>query len=218
MDRSPLIASPSWSGFDTARRSSTGATVGVKSAPVQLFIMPKDPKLGQFSDFGGIIGTLEERPSAGDDDSPGFEGARKVADTEELFDKLDKSPEESIDTAAYLKARLMDVFLGDWDRHGGQWRWIQVEKGKSAPWEPIPYDRDQVFVRYDGLLLDLARASSSPQLVNFGDHYSSTLGITWNARFLDRRLLVGVNRQVWDSLAREIQARLTDAVIDDAVR
>jgi len=193
------------------------AAVGVKSAPVQLFIMPKDPKLGQFSDFGGIIGTLEERPSAGDDDSPGFEGARKVADTEELFDKLDKSPEESIDTTAYVKARLMDVFLGDWDRHGGQWRWIQVEKGKSAPWEPIPYDRDQVFVRYDGLLLDLARASSSPQLVNFGDDYSSTLGITWNARFLDRRLLVGVNRQVWDSLAREIQARLTDAVIDDAV-
>jgi hypothetical protein len=66
------------------------------------------------------------------------------------------------------------------------------------------------------LLLDLAR-TTSPQLVNFGAHYPSTVGITWNARFLDRRLLVGVSRQVWDSLARDLHARLTDGVIDDAV-
>ena len=191
--------------------------VGVRSAPVRLFVMPKDPALGEFRDFAGIVGTLEERPSTADDEGPGFEGARKVADTEELYEKLDKSPEESIDTAAFLKARLMDVFLGDWDRHGGQWRWIKVERGKEAPWEPVPYDRDQAFVRYDGLLLALAR-TTSPQLVNFGYHYSSAIGITWNARFLDRRLLVGVPREGWDSLARDLQARLTDGVIDNAVR
>ncbi len=191
--------------------------VGVKVAPVQLFVMPHDPALGEFRDFGGIAGTLEERPSAADDDGPGFDRARKVADTEELFAKLDKDPGESIDTVAFLKARLMDVFLGDWDRHGGQWRWLKIEKGKEAPWEPVPYDRDQVFVRYDGLLLAVAR-TTSPQLVNFGNRYSSTLGITWNARFLDRRLLVGVRRQVWDSLARDLQARLTDRVIEEAVQ
>jgi hypothetical protein len=191
--------------------------VGVKVAPVQLFIMPNDPALGEFRDFAGIAGTLEERPSAADNDTPGFEGARKVANTEELFEKLDKDPRESIDTAAYLKARLMDVFLGDWDRHGGQWQWLKVEEGKEAPWEPVPYDRDQVFVRYDGLLLDIAR-TTAPQLVNFGNRYSSTMGITWNARFLDRRLLVGVRQQVWDSVARDLQARLTDPVIDDAVQ
>ena len=190
--------------------------VGVKSAPVQLFVMPKDPALGEFQDFGGIVGGMEERPSEASDESPGFEGARKVADTDELFDKLDKSPEERIDTTAFLKARLMDVFLGDWDRHGRQWRWLKIEQGKEAPWEPVPYDRDQAFVRYDGLLLDLAR-TTSPQLVNFGERYPSTIGITWNARVLDRRLLVGVRRETWDSVARDLQARLTDGVIDDAV-
>ena len=190
---------------------------GVKTSSVQIFIMPNDPALGEFRDFAGVIGTLEERPTATDEDSPGFEGARKVADTEELFEKLDKDPRESIDTVAYLKARLMDVLLGDWDRHGGQWRWLKTEEGKEAPWEPVPYDRDQVFARYDGLLLDLARVSGFPQLVNFGKSYPSTMGITWNARFLDRRLLVGLPRQVWDSAARDLKARLTDGVIDDAV-
>jgi hypothetical protein len=192
--------------------------VGVKAAPVQLFVMPNDPSLGEFRDFAGVVGALEERPSAADDDSPGFEGARKVADTQELFEKLDKDSRESIDTVAYLKARLMDVLLGDWDRHGDQWRWLKIEKGKEAPWEPVPYDRDQVFVRYDGLLLGVARAAGFRQLVNFGNGYSSNIGITWNARFLDRRLLVGLRREVWDSLARDLQARLTDPVIDGAVR
>ncbi len=192
--------------------------VGVKVAPVQIFVMPNDPALGEFRDFGGVLGTLEERPSAAGDDSPGFEGARKVADTDELFERLDKDPREHIDTVAYLKARLMDVLLGDWDRHGGQWRWVRVEGGKGAPWEPVPYDRDQVFARYDGLLLGLARISGFPQLVNFGNSYSSTMGITWNARFLDRRLLAGVRQQVWDSVARDLQARLADPVIDGAAQ
>ena len=192
--------------------------VGVRSAPPRLFVMPDDPALGEFRrDFAGTLGTLEERPSELSDDSPGFDSARKVVDTDELFDRLDQSPSERIDTLMFLKARLMDLFLGDWDRHGGQWRWIKVGEGKRAPWQPVPYDRDQAFVRYDGLLLGLAR-TGYPQLVNFGDDYPSTFGIAWNARFIDRRLLVGLERPVWDSTARDLAARLTDSVIDDAVR
>jgi hypothetical protein len=175
--------------------------VGVRSAPPRLFVMPDDPALGEFRrDFAGTLGTLEERPSELSDDSPGFDSARKVIDTDELFDRLDKSPSERIDTLMFLKARLMDLFLGDWDRHGGQWRWIKVGEGKRAPWQPVPYDRDQAFVRYDGLLLGLAR-TGYPQLVNFGDGYPSTFGIAWNARFIDRRLLVGLEQPVWDSAA-----------------
>lgn len=192
--------------------------VGVRVAPVKMFVMPHDPALGEFSDFGGMLGELEERPTSGDDDSAGFEGARKVADTYELFDKLDKDPQETIDTVAFLKARLMDVLLGDWDRHEKQWRWVKLEEGKDAPWEPIPYDRDQAFVRYDGLLLDFARVAGFPQLVNFGKDYPSTIGITWNPRYLDRRLLVGVSKQAWESSARELQSQLTDSVIAAAVQ
>ncbi len=192
--------------------------VGVRSAPPRLFVMPDDPALGEFRrDFAGTLGTLEERPSELSDDSPGFDSARKVVDTDELFDRLDQSPSERIDTLMFLKARLMDLFLGDWDRHGGQWRWIKVSEGRRAPWQPVPYDRDQAFVRYDGLLLGLAR-TGYPQLVNFGDDYPSTFGIAWNARFIDRRLLVGLERPVWDSTARDLAARLSDSVIDDAVR
>ena len=55
--------------------------------------------------------------------------------------------------------------------HGGAW----------DLWRPIPRDRDQALVRYDGALLDIAR-KVHPKLVNFGPEYPSVLGLAWNAQ------------------------------------
>jgi hypothetical protein len=179
--------------------------------------MPDDPALGQFrAEFANMLGTLEERPTEGDDDTPGFAGAHKVANTDELFARMDEDPREQIDARRFLTARLVDLLLGDWDRHAKQWKWIKVEEGKRAPWVPVPYDRDQAFVKYDGFLLMIGR-QNYPQLVDFSATYPSILGLTWNGRELDRRLLTGLEWPVWDSTARSIAARVTDSVIDVAV-
>jgi hypothetical protein len=180
--------------------------------------MPDDPALGEFrQEFAGMLGTLEERATEAEDGAPGFAGAVDVNDTDEMFEKLDRNPDERVNIRQYLAARLMDLFLGDWDRHEGQWKWIQVGS-KDANYQPVPYDRDQAFVRYDGFLLDLARMSGFPQLVDFGKSYPGMTGLHWNARFVDRRLLTGLEREVWDSVATTLQGKLTDPVIDDAVR
>ena len=190
---------------------------GVRGASPRLFVLPDDPSLGEFrAEFAGVLGTLEERPTDESKDRPGFLGARKVANSEELFERLDGDPEEGVDARAYLVARLMDVFLGDRDRHAGQWQWIKLEA--EGAWLPVAYDRDEAFSHYDGLLLDLARMTDFPQLVTFGDKYPSMLGLNWNARFIDRRLLAGLDRAVWNSVAQSLQSRLTDEVIDRAVR
>ena len=187
---------------------------GVLHAEPHLVWLPDDPALGEFrTDFGGLLGTIEERPT---DEGPGFAGADKIVSTEELFARLEHDQNERVDTRAYLTARLVDVFLGDWDRHQDQWRWARLGQGDAVPWTPIPRDRDQAFARFDGLLLGLARLSA-PQLVAFSSHYPSMVGLTWNARVVDRRLLSGLEWAVWDSVAGDLKGRLTDQVIDDAV-
>jgi hypothetical protein len=30
-----------------------------------------------------------------------------------------------VDARSYLKGRLFDMFLGDWDRHQSQWEWVR---------------------------------------------------------------------------------------------
>ncbi|HTC23618.1 MAG TPA: hypothetical protein VK688_04610, partial [Gemmatimonadales bacterium] len=201
---------------------------GVANAPPTLFVMPDDSALGEFrQQFAGMLGLLEERPSeaSGEDPSdasqehPGLAGVRKVADTDELFERLDRDPEHRVDTRAYLAARLMDDFLGDWDRHEGQWRWIKPEKGRTTPWEPIPYDRDQAFSHYGGFLAGLGRLEEPDAVfVKFGDRYPSPVTLNRTGRPLDLRLLDDLDWPTWDSIAHALQARLTDSVIDAAVR
>jgi hypothetical protein len=184
----------------------------------RLVELPDDPALGEFRrEFGGVLGTIEERQTVGPDGEPGVFGATKIVNTDELYERLEKHQDEQVDTRAFLSARLMDLFLGDWDRHQDQWRWARIGDAADVPWRPIPRDRDQAFSRYDGLLLSLARLSV-PQLVEFSPTYPSMVGLTWNARVLDRRLLSGLERPAWDSAAAALQAELTDSVIDLAVQ
>ncbi|HET9041068.1 MAG TPA: hypothetical protein VFN40_12900, partial [Gemmatimonadales bacterium] len=188
---------------------------GVLHSEPRLVVLPDSPELGEFrAEFAGLLGTIEERQT---DDGPGFAGASKIVSTEDLFERLEKHQDERVDTRAYLAARLVDLLLGDWDRHQDQWRWARLGDDRSSPWTPIPRDRDQAFARFDGLLLGLARLSA-PQLVEFSASYPSMVGLTWNARVVDRRLLTGLDWPTWDSTVSALQGLITDAVIDDAVR
>ncbi len=190
---------------------------GVLHVEPRLFAMPDSARLGEFrKDFAGMLGLLEERPDdAGE--GPAFADADKIVGSEKLFERLAKDPRESVDTRAFLKARLVDIFLGDWDRHRDQWRWARLERGKSSPWQPIPRDRDQAFARFDGLFPAIAR-NYVLQIVSFGEAYPDMVGLTWNGSELDRRFLVGLERPVWNEVVAELGKVFTDDVIEGAVR
>ncbi|HEX7023997.1 MAG TPA: hypothetical protein VF187_04180, partial [Gemmatimonadales bacterium] len=191
---------------------------GVLNAPPILVQMGDDPSLGEFrAEFAGLLGTIEERPRESASEGVTFAGASDIVSSEDLIKKLDDEPRVGVDAQAFLLARLTDVFLGDWDRHQDQWRWALVETAGRRRWLPIPRDRDQAFVRYDGFFPAQARRVS-PQVLNFGSDYGDIVGATWNGRDLDRRMLSGLERPVWDSIATLLTGRLTDEAISRAAR
>lgn len=186
-------------------------SAGVLHVTPTLVLMPDDPGLGTYrEEFAGTLGYVEEKP----DD--GFASAEEVVDSDELIDSLNAGSDNQVDARGFLRARLMDQLMGDWDRHRDQWKWAAVERGDRTVWRPIPRDRDQAFVRYDGLFLKLAR-QAHPKLVVFQPAYPSLLGLTWNGRDLDRRLLSGLSWADFDSVAADLVARISDAAIDSAL-
>jgi hypothetical protein len=189
---------------------------GVLVVETRFFALGDDPALGEFrEDFAGTLGTLSVYPQAVSETNPGFEGATEILDHLGLYARVRAGTSDRVDDRALLRARLVDVFLGDWDRHRKQWRWAKMP-GKDG-WQPIPEDRDQAFSRYDGIVLGLARPRQ-PIFVVFGPDYPSILGLTWNGWEQDRVLLTGLEWPVWEETARDLQRRLTDEVIERAAR
>jgi len=186
--------------------------------PVPILVaMPKDADLGEFgAEFSGKLGLLEEFPHV-PKKGPGFRGAAKIIDSDELLQLLNRDPAERIDAPALLTARLMDLLLGDWDRHPGQWKWARmpVDSGANGPWLPIARDRDMAFVTYEGLIGTVG-GFFSPASARY-DAGISIAGLTGNAITMDRRLLAGLSRATWDSVTARVTGRMTDAVIDAAV-
>jgi hypothetical protein len=184
-------------------------------APV-LVVLPDDPALGEFrQEFGGMLGTLELHPEEGKNGAPGFAGFRDVVDTDKLVPRLNASFDDRVQSREYLTARLLDLFLNDWDRHQGNWRWGTRDAHEPRRWTAIPKDRDQVFAWYGGVLLGVVRLGD-PRLIRFTDDYPLG-GLTQNGAELDRRILAELDRTAWSAIAREVQAGLTDSVIAAAL-
>ena len=180
-----------------------------------LVVMADDPRLGEFrKEFAGLPGTIEQYPTVPNGGGAAFAGAVKVLDAEELLDTLNKDPNIRVDDRTMLRARMVDLFIGDNDRHADQWRWAQVRAG--GPFQPIARDRDKVYLSYEGTILNLARLAA-PALVRFLPKYPNPTALFENATNFDRRILGGLDKSVWDSTARDLQRELTDAVLESSI-
>jgi hypothetical protein len=189
---------------------------GIPYVPHRLVVLPDDPALGEFrKEFAGVVGLLEQEIELKPPVTPGFERYSRFEDTDEMWARLDKHPEEKVDGRALLTARLFDVLLGDLDRHRDNWSWAKLRDAEL--WYPVPKDRDQAFAKYDGLLLTLLRPAH-PELVDFDSSYPRIFGLTWTGRHVDRRHLSELEWSAWEEVTRTLRERLTDAVIDEAVR
>ncbi|HET9777263.1 MAG TPA: hypothetical protein VFP77_11890 [Gemmatimonadaceae bacterium] len=181
----------------------------------ELVVMPDDPRLGKFrSHFAGLVGTIEERAET-PKDGPAFAAATKILESEDLIKEINKSPEDTVDTRSYLTARLVDMFLNDNDRHPGQWDWARYGSAGS-PWRPIPADRDKVIHSEEGFIPMLAGMAAT-KITPFESRYPPVAALITQAMEMDRRLLIGLNRQTWDSVAAALTRRISNVVIDSAV-
>jgi len=187
--------------------------VGVAAPRPVPAVMPNDPRLGQYRPmFAGRVGLFSVHPDEREGDRPGYGGYTRIIDSDDLYLDLGNNPGSSVDDRHFLRARLVDLLVGDWDRHSGQWRW-----GKDGThWRAIPEDRDWAFARMDGLVGGLARIFV-PRYVGFSAEYPAIGRLLEQADRIDHRVLNRLDRGQFLEVARQVQTTLTDSVIIHAV-
>jgi len=66
---------------------------------------------------------FEERPSGNREDVESFGSSKDIISTTDLFDEITDDHDNQVDQHHFLRSRLFDVYIGDFDRHEDQWRW-----------------------------------------------------------------------------------------------
>ncbi|MGO3182923.1 MAG: phosphoesterase [Aequorivita sp.] len=185
----------------------------------KLFYVPKQKALGMFNkDYGDELYMIVERPDKRFKGET-FDYPDNVESTDDLLEKLQRDEKYTLNEKAYIRARVFDMLVGDWDRHNDQWRFTQHDnEDGSVTFEPIPRDRDQVYSNFDGGLSDVIRAlfDTSRQFQVYGEELKHTKWFNSAGIKLDHALIQNYGREAWLKEATIIQNSITDAVVDSA--
>ncbi|GAA4318282.1 hypothetical protein GCM10023149_16300 [Mucilaginibacter gynuensis] len=149
--------------------------VGVPHTDPVIGVVADDPALGEYKKkFAGMVCLLEEREPVGHSES-----------TFKTEEKLIKTYDNRLDGEVMLKARLLDLLIGDWDRHEDQWRFKDSVNGSQTMFIPVPRDRDQVLHVTQGLFPLLASVSwLDPVLGDFNGEIPRVKWSLYKTRFI----------------------------------
>ena len=188
---------------------------GVLHVERHLVVLPDDEKLAEFREqFSGALGTIESFPML---ELRECEELGEAISTGELFGRLAKDNDDRVDAVSFLKGRLMDIYLGNWNRHADEWQWICAREGGVRIWKAVLRESDWAFARYDGLVPWLS-AKLIPQIQPFGEKLPKIVNFTWTGRDVDRRVLSTLDKSTWDSVTTFVVLSLGDSLIEDALR
>ena len=197
------------------------AALGVYHTNPRLVFVPNDPSLGKFRQvYANALYLLEERPDGNQKALATFGHSPEVVSTRRMLADIRMRSAARVEARTYLRARLLDMWLGDWSRREDQWRWASFPKPGSVTYRPIPRDRDQAFFHFDDGLVTRLVSWFVPKYHSFHATIrpSTVNGLTITARALDRTLLGTLSADDFRLEAEAMRASLTDAVIAKALQ
>lgn len=185
--------------------------VDVVTADPELYFIPDDPALGIYrKTFANTVAFLEDRDPTAD--------RTDTKSTNTVINKLWDDNDNHVIQKEVLKARVLDMLIGDFDRHPDQWKWGIEDTGKGKLYFPIPRDRDQAFFNSDGFFVKIVSYFAIPYLHGFKTDFHKINRFNEVAKNFDRVFLNQLDERDWTEVLDNFQQKMTDEVIINAVK
>ncbi|RWY49982.1 BamA/TamA family outer membrane protein [Mucilaginibacter gilvus] len=172
-------------------------------------VVADEPALGKYRQkFANTICLLEEREPGGESDN-----------TPKALGKIIEDNDNHFDGEAFLRARLLDLLVADWDRHEDQWRWLDKQKGNGKMYIGVPRDRDQVLHVAQGLFPSIASLSFiTPAIDNFSGEIPRVKYSIFKTRFIKPYIDAQITFEDWMRVTNAFVAAETDEVLEAGLR
>lgn len=186
----------------------------------ELYYVPKQKRLGNYNEsYGDELYLISIEPSEKSEGEELFKYPDEIETTEDILTKLRKTGDIFVDEENYIKSRLFDMLIGNWDRTLDNWRWAEYKnlQGKDV-FVPIPTVRDNAFSSFEGNILDITRSlfSGTKESHVYGKSLNDLQWFNKEGIILDRALIGNSGRNQWKYLAKVLQDSISDAVIEKA--
>ncbi|PQV50590.1 hypothetical protein CLV33_102454 [Jejuia pallidilutea] len=191
--------------------------VGIRHTSPKAVFLPKQENLGKYNEEYGNRLFLLEYETEGKINWTDIPNVIEIMDSDDLQKlKHEHGDKVAINKAEFIKTRLFDMVIGDWDRHGKQWGWIVEQKNDSFIAHPLAGDRDNAFFNIDGIVpILISNKYLVPEMRPFENDIDFFEGLVYP---IDRYFLLNTETSVFVQQAEELQNSLTDSVIDNAFK
>lgn len=182
----------------------------------EIFYVPRQPALGIHNEeYGDQLFELQAHAGSENKSFAQFGNPDEIISTFDLLEELREDPKARVDEDKYLRARLFDMLIGDWDRHQDNWRWAEYEDKEGKKYVPIPRDRDQAFSKYDGPLIRLIKLAEPRlrKMQSYDEDIKSIEWFNWSGYPIDLQILFKSDWKQWEEQVRKIQNTLTNEKI-----
>lgn len=182
--------------------------------------MPKQPALQHYNEtIGDDLFLFEERSTKDFKHMDSFGNPDDIVSKDEVMNNLIKDEKYKIDHSQYIKTRLFDMWLGDWDRHEDQYRWETYKNDNGTiAYAPIPRDRDQAFPKFDGFLTQAATnlVPALRLMQSFGEDIKNVKTFNQVIYKTDMMLINQSSLEEWIKEATYLEQLLADVAIENA--
>ncbi|MEO6405387.1 MAG: hypothetical protein ABIY51_04365 [Ferruginibacter sp.] len=194
--------------------------IGINHSIPQYYYLPQQKALDSLKKkYAGKIFLLEQRPKDDWSDADNLGNFKEFESLEEMFHHILKDNHYSLDQEAFARARLFDMLIGDYDRHGDQWKWGIKKEGEETILVPVPTDRDQAFSTASGLFLKMIVKMAGLNFINeYDDKIQNVKAFARINRLIDRLATNKLTKDQWLHIAKDIQNKLTDSVIETSIK
>lgn len=190
---------------------SLARSANIPHAKPEFFFVPDDPAFGRYRPlFANKVVMLEPKDAT-------YDGSDSKS-SESTIGKVLENNDHRINQKAFLKARLLDILIADWDRHLDQWKWGVQDTGQGKIYYAIPKDRDQAFFYSDGILMKYVSRRMLPYLKGFTNKIKDIEHFGHSARNLDRLFLNELDKKDWDEVTANFIPLMSDTAITKAVQ
>jgi len=102
--------------------------LGIYHPNSSLYYVPKQEALGIFNEeYGDELYMFEAHVGDENKDFETFGDADDILNTSDLLLDMRETKDAYVDEDMFIRARLLDMLMGDWDRHEGQYEWAEFE-------------------------------------------------------------------------------------------